>query len=475
MHVKSIFRKQLILYMGSLFVSFFMLAIVLSVVYTEHYMKEMERQLVEQGSKISEEYTKALFTGNTSDLSNELQILETYMDASVFFLNQNGEIGLVSSGINQKWIGQTITDEAIKSVLDGKIVTVEGKINGMFAESVLTVGYPIQIGNRVLGGIFMCTSMPEIERSLSGMYKGGLISIIFIMVIGAFLVFASSRKISRPLLEMNEAVKVMAGGNFEKRIEIESEDEVGQLAEGFNNMAESLYKHEKIRRDFIANVSHDLRSPLTSIQGFLNAILDGTIPKEKQEHYLNVVLEETKRLVKLTNDIVDLSRAQASNIALEKSIFDINAMIRDSLAKFETRFKEKNIELNVLFEEQETSVFADRDKIERVFHNLVDNALKFSEQDGKIKIETTIQSKDKVLISVKDTGKGISEEDKKYVFDRFYKADTSRGKDKKGGGLGLSIAREFILAHDETIAVKSQLDEGTEFLFTLKIANETIK
>ena len=474
MKIKSIFTKQLLLYVGTLLATFILVGIILSLVYTQHYMDERKEELINQGMKISKEYKKAYFTGDLSRLSYELQVLEGYMAASIFFIDKNGVVVLTSPGIDDEWIGQAITNQGvIDSVLEGNVVTLEGKINGMFDEAVLTVGYPLQ--TEPIAGIFMCTSMPEIERSLQGMYKMGFCILTAVMGIGMILVYASSKKITSPLLQMNEAAKVIAGGNFEQRVEISSEDEVGQLAESFNHMAESLDKYEKVRRDFIANVSHDLRSPLTSIQGFLGAILDGTIPEQKQEHYLNIVLEETKRLTKLTNDIVELSRAQTSTITLEKKRFDINDLIRESIERLEPRLKQKDIQINAMFAEKETFVYADRDKIARVIYNLVDNAIKFSGEGEQIEIETALKENKKLLVSVKDYGKGISEEDVKYVFDRFYKVDSSRGKDKTGSGLGLSIVREFLLAHGENIAVKSEEGKGTTFLFCLKLAEKENK
>ncbi len=473
---KSILTKQLFIYIGTLFISFLTLAGVLTVAYSNYYINLKEKQLIDHGKKISqkiyEQYAINFFTGkfDANDLEYQLQVMEEYLDASVFFMNRDGVIENVTPGISRDWVGQTFTDDAIAGVLDGKVVTVKGKLNGMFPEPVLTVGYPIFIGKRVIGGVFMCTSIPEIQKSIQGMYGVGALCLGGVMIIGAFLVYISTRRITKPLLEMNEAVKVIADGNFENRLEVKTNDEVGQLAESFNNMAESLDKHEKIRRDFIANISHDLRSPLTSIQGFIGAMLDGTIPVERQQHYLEIVMEETERLTKLTNDIVDLSRAQTSNLTLELTEFSVNELIRDSIDKLEPRFKEKDISVDIIFFEKNTVVKADEDKIRRVFHNLVDNAIKFTGNGGKIQIETASKNNGRITVSVKDNGKGISEEDQKYVFDRFYKADASRGEDKKGGGLGLSIAKQFILAHGENIGVKSEEGKGTEFIFTLKKA-----
>jgi len=170
-----------------------------------------------------------------------------------------------------------------------------------------------------------------------------------------------------------------------------------------------------------------------------------------------------------------LSRAQTSTITLEKKRFDINDLIRESIERLEPRLKQKDIQINAMFAEKETFVCADRDKIARVIYNLVDNAIKFSGEGEQIEIETALKENKKLLVSVKDYGKGISEEDVKYVFDRFYKVDSSRGKDKTGSGLGLSIVREFLLAHGENIAVKSEEGKGTTFLFCLKLAEKENK
>lgn len=467
---QSIFGRQLYLYVGTLFISFLLLGVTLSVVYTQHYMHEMEGRMIEQGKLISKEYARAYLTGSFENLSYELQALENFMEASVIFINRNGVVVKTTSDIKQEWIGQAIKNtDIMQGVLDGNIVTVEGRLGGMFDEQVLIVGYPLKIGQ--MAGVFMCTSMPEIERSLRGMYQAGLFSLLVVMAFGIWLVYYFSKRITRPLLSMNEAAKVIAGGDFQQRVEINSDDEVGQLAVSFNHMAESLNNYENVRKEFIANVSHDLRSPLTSMQGFLNAVLDGTVPPEKQEHYLKIVLEESKRLSKLTNDIVDLSRAQSSAVTLSCSSVDINELIRGNILRLESRLNEKRLRVEAAFEHQQTFVWADKDKIDRVLYNLLDNAIKFSPPEQAIEVETTWQG-NKVIIHIRDFGSGISKEDQKHIFQRFYKADSSRGVDKLGSGLGLSIVREFLLAHGESITVKSQIGKGCEFVFSLKLSNE---
>ncbi|MBQ5588824.1 MAG: HAMP domain-containing histidine kinase, partial [Anaerotignum sp.] len=291
-------------------------------------------------------------------------------------------------------------------------------------------------------------------------------------LLGLIVSFLTVKHVALPLVEMNRAAKIIANGDFEQRVEVHSNDEVGGLAESFNHMAESLQAHEKVQKDFIANISHDLRSPLTSMNGFLTAMLDGTIPPEKQEKYLKIVLEETDRLSRMTQGIVELSRAQSSAIMLEETDFDINELIRGNIEMLEPQLKEKQVHIRGIYDEEQTMVRGDKDKISRVLQNLLSNAAKFSPECGVIEVETTLQGKKKVLISIKDEGPGISQEDQKYVFDRFFKADTTRNEDKVGSGIGLAIAKEFMLAHGENITVKSEEGKGATFAFCLKLAEK---
>lgn len=459
--------------MGILLISFGFFGAGISFVYTRQYTNEQEQQLILQGERFKESMTSLYYTGavDMSRMSFELQIMEKYMGSSVFFMNDKGQVSLVSQSLNQQWVGQTITDEAVSIVLDGRVATVKGKIGGMFNETVLTVGYPIVIGNKIIGGVFMCKPITVLQEATKDMRAVVVGCMIPVFIIGAMLIYYSTKRIIMPLRDMNDAAKIIADGNFQNRIEVQSGDEVGQLAESFNNMAESLEKTENSRQKFIANISHDLRSPLTSIQGFISAVADGTIPPERQNHYLNIVLEETARLTKLANDMTDLSKVEAGAINLELCEFDINDMIRDSLNVFETRLSAKKIRTQAIFEEEVTVVLADPNMIQRVIQNLLDNAVKFTPQDGEITVETTVKG-EKVFVAVRDNGEGISREEQRKVFERFFKADSSRGLDKGGIGLGLSIVKEFIKAHGEKIEVKSNENIGTEFTFSLKKAEQ---
>ena len=268
-----------------------------------------------------------------------------------------------------------------------------------------------------------------------------------------------------PLKKITEAANQYAAGNLTYKTTIHTQDEMGYLADTLNYMSDELDKMEEYQRTFIANISHDFRSPLTSIKGYLEAILDGTIPPEMYEKYLTRVISETERLNKLTQGLLTLNSLDSKGY-LSRTNFDINRVIKDTAASFEGTCDAKNIVLDLTFSENSTMVHADFGKIQQVLYNLIDNAIKFSHQDSVIYIQTSIKY-EKVFVSVKDTEIGIPKGSIKKIWERFYKTDQSRGKDKRGTGLGLSIVKEIIQNHGETIDVISTEGVGTEFIFSL--------
>lgn len=471
MRKESIVKKLMLQYIGTIVICVLVLGGILSVVYTQHYMKEKRNELIQQGRKVSTAFSNAYKTGNLSNLSYELQVLEEYMGAGILMVNEDGVVVLASPGLDEMMIGQSFAyQELVDGVKEGNIVSLVTKATTLFDVPTLVVGYPLSVGE--MAGIFMCRSMPEMEQSLTQMYEVGATSIFIVFLFAVAVSYITSKKMTRPIKEMNDAAKVIASGNFEHRVEITSHDEMGELGKSFNYMAESLQNNDMTRRDFIANVSHDLRSPLTSMQGFLTAMLDGTVPMEKQHKYLQIVLEETLRLSRLTEGIVELSRAESSKIILDETDFDLNGLIRDNINLLEPQLNEKNAVIKAIFADQITLVHGDIDKISRVIQNLLSNAVKFSPVGGLIEVETTKTERKKVLVSIKDHGVGINQEDQKYIFDRFYKADRTRNQDMEGSGIGLAIVREFIQAHNEGITVKSVEGEGSTFVFSLKLTEE---
>ena len=271
-----------------------------------------------------------------------------------------------------------------------------------------------------------------------------------------------------PLRAVIKAAREYARGNFDYVFATEENrhDEFRDLMDTIEYMAKELSLMEEYQRKFISNISHDFRSPLTSIKGFATAMMDGTIPPELYNKYLSTICFETDRLTKLTSVLIELGKFDSHQALLDIREFDLHSMIKQTVEAFEGKCRDKHISLNLIFEGDESLVMADKGKIEQVFYNLIDNAIKFSHNDSDINI-TTKSKGNKVIVSVKDYGIGIPKESLKKIWERFYKTDASRGKDKKGSGLGLAIVKEIIQSHGEEIDVISTENAGTEFVFTI--------
>ncbi len=274
-----------------------------------------------------------------------------------------------------------------------------------------------------------------------------------------------------PMWRVSRGAAPYAEGNYSQPIPVSPGGRLGYLCDVMNLMAGELNTLEETQRKFISNVSHDFRSPLTSIKGYAEAMVDGTIPPEMQEKYLQVIISETERLETLTESILELNKYNDQGMYLNLSTFDLNDKIRQALLTFEGRAQEKNLSFVLHLTDQPLYVRADSGQIDQVLHNLLDNAVKFSPEDAEITVETTAKN-GKVFTSVKDHGIGIPRENQNKIWDRFYKSDLSRGKDKTGTGLGLAIVKEILTAHHENINVISTEGVGTEFVFSLTQDNE---
>ena len=296
----------------------------------------------------------------------------------------------------------------------------------------------------------------------------GPVYIIFLLLFlfsSVFLV-VFSLYVYRPLRKITEGAKEYAVGNLKHNIPVNSDDEMGYLATTLNYMSDEMDKMGEYQHKFVANVSHDFRSPLTSIKGFIEAILDGTIPPEFQEKYLKIVVGETERLEKLTQSLLTLDKLDSKGRPIHKSDFDINQTIKSTAASFEALCRNKKITIELHLESDNLHVNADMEQIQQVLYNLIDNAIKFSPNNSIIKVETS-ERHGKVFVSIKDSGIGIPKDSLHKIWERFYKLDSSRGKDRKGTGLGLSIVKEIITSHNQNINVISTEGVGTEFIFTL--------
>lgn len=310
----------------------------------------------------------------------------------------------------------------------------------------------------------------DVGTALTSIYLETALVMLIASLIAVIMVYSSTTNLTRPFLEINEIVQKYSKGDFNARIPISNTEEATELAVSFNSMADQLKDLEATRRSFVANVSHELRSPLTSMKGFLEAMQDGTIGPEDRDKYLDIVLSETKRMTSMVNDLLDLARIESGKTALKLEVFDINELIRRTLITFEARIYEKRMEVEVKFAQDVYYVEADNAQISQVLRNLIDNALKYSPDERKLRIATYALRRE-VYVSIQDFGQGIPESDVPYVFDRFYKVEKAHTPSKQSGtGLGLSIVKKIIDQHGQTITLKSAKGKGSTFAFTLKRA-----
>ena len=312
--------------------------------------------------------------------------------------------------------------------------------------------------------------MTDTRSALTMIYLEVLLVTLIAILLAVFSVYYTTMRMTKPFMEINDIVQKYSKGDYNIRIPISDTEEATQLASSFNTMADQLKDLEATRRSFVANVSHELRSPLTSMKGFLEAMQDGTIGEEDYEKYIGIVLSETRRMAAMVNDLLDLARIESGKTALKLEVFDINELIRRTLLTFEARIYEKSMEIDVKFAQEQYFVVADNTQIGQVLRNIIDNAIKYSPDASRLRIATYAMKRE-VYVSISDTGQGIPEEDVPHVFDRFYKVEKAHTPSQQTGtGLGLSIVKRIIDQHGQTITVKSARGKGSTFTFTLKRA-----
>ena len=348
--------------------------------------------------------------------------------------------------------------------------TVEGSLKTSVLYSAKPVFIKGQSGNNeaVVGYVFTCATESVVKQVIGTTVKTLVLASLWIFLAALVAVYFLSERISSPLKHMSRAAKSYATGNFDIRIPVQGSDEVAELATAFNQMATGLQNLENMRRSFLANVSHDLKTPMTTISGFIDAILSGAIPPEDQHEYLERIKNEVLRLSRLVRQLLDLSRLQAGDRKITPETFDICELARLIVLSFEQKIEDKQLDVEFECECENISVYADKDAIHQVMYNLCDNAVKFAREKGKYKISIFTEDK-KAHVSVYNEGQGIEKEDLPFVFERFYKSDKSRGLDKTGVGLGLYISKTIIDAHRETITVDSEQGSFCEFEFTLPL------
>ena len=404
---------------------------------------------------------------NVESVQNTLSLAANYPDTIIWIINSNGQIILST----RKDISpdHPIDLDGFDPASWGSNYYQIGDFYGYFHDSRLSTIAPITEHLNTRGYVAVHYLMSDLYQSRSSLLW--IIQLLFVItyLITAVLFLFYSFYIRKPLYAITKGASEFANGNLSYQIPVKSENELGYLASNLNYMADKLNRNGEYQRQFISNISHDFRSPLTSIKGYVEAMIDGTIPVEMQEKYLKIISYEAERLEKLTRGLLTLNELDIHKRMLNIQDFDINQTIKSTAASFEGTCTTRQILLELILSGQTLYAHADLEQIQQVLYNLLSNAIKFSPDHSTITIETT-EKNGKIFVSVKDHGIGIPKSSLNRIWERFYKIDRSRGKDQKGTGLGLAIVKEIISAHGQHINVISTEGVGTEFIFTLEQA-----
>lgn len=422
----------------------------------------------------------ALAIASLIENGTSMEYLSTFLvgfsrsaNRNVIIIDDEGQI-LMQSVVTEEFDSniKTVPIQHCRKVLSNKESIVKGTM-GIYHSNMFTLQIPIvniNDADHVVGAIMLSMPFPEMRDMELRIFKMSIASMLLVILITFILSFGFSKRISMPMKQISRCVKSFSKRDFSQRIDLKQNtyniQEMRELADSFNNMADELEKSEDIRNNFISDVSHELRTPMTTIGGFVEGILDGAVPEDKQRDYLLIVKDEITRLTKLVNNFLDITRLQNNSAPLEYKDFDIAEMIRLSIISLGQKIEEKNIDVELNFENSSMFVSADHDSIKRVVTNLLDNAVKFTDLNGKIIISVE-KNRQETNVKIYNTGAGISENDKMYIFKRFYKADKSRSINKEGTGIGLFIVKDILVKHGKNIRVESKEGEYAEFIFTL--------
>ena len=466
-------RRSLLVKLISFFLIFAAAGFLVIFAFTGTFLYEKirdreSRMLYSMASEMAGTYGADYYKRDTTltMLHDQITLLSGYMESTVLVMDTYGEVIADSSAAVDE-VALTIEDFN-PTDFDGYYMI--GTFYDTFDEDMLTVISPITINYKVRGYITIHKPVTSINAMVDGLVDAVYITYAVVLGIALLILIIIIVAIYVPLRHIAKAARRFGTGSFDEKIDMTRSDELGVIAASLDAMAVELDTLEDDQKKFISNISHDFRSPLTSIRGYAQAMSDGTIPYELQGKYLDIITFETERLNKLTESLLELNRFGQKGAILDISEFDLNRVIKQTSASFEGRCREKDITIDLILSGDVAVARADEIKIRQVLYNLLDNAIKFSHNESIVTIETT-QRSEKIYVAVKDTGIGIPKDEQNKIWDRFYKSDLSRGKDKTGSGLGLAIVKEIIQAHGENINVISTEGAGTQFVFTLPAAD----
>jgi len=459
---------------GMILLSFLLLGASFATLSYQYTIRDKQETLVRNANYIANFTSAALnsegsFVGYNSTFQSYLVTAAQVTDSHILITTGDGAVVYATDGQRalSELAGKSIPLTTTRSIIGSGSLTGMSTLGTLYSEPRYTVGLPIldSTTGSLQGLVFVSaetSNITELWRELSGIF---LFTACAVILIAAILSSVTSMRQSKPMKEIAAAARQFGHGQLDVRVDVGSrKDEIGELAEAFNSMADSLASSEQRRSEFIANVSHELKTPMTTIAGFADGILDGTIPPEKEQQYLQVISSETRRLSRLVRSMLDLSRLQSDERAAQQQ-FDVCETMLRVLVSLESKVNAKQLSVDAALPEHPVPVWGDQDAITQVCYNLLDNAIKFSQEGGELSISITAKG-GKATISISNEGPVIPPEELSLIFDRFHKTDHSRSADRDGVGLGLYIVKTILNSHKENISCTSE-DGKTTFTFTL--------
>ncbi len=392
-------------------------------------------------------------------------LFQTAAGAAVFVTDADGVV-LLHTGPDTVFTGAALP-AALRAKMDaGQDIFARGTLDGVLTGRYYTVGRALPGGLR--GYLLVTTPMDELTSYIGKMLSIFLFSAALMLLFSGLLSIVITRRVTAPIEAISDAARRLGGGDFAARAPVGGCVELADFAATFNNMADRLQTIDNARGQFMGNIAHELRTPMTTIKGFIDGMLDGTIPPQESQHYLAIVSQETGRLARLVQNMLDITKLEAGEMPIHARLYDLWQTVTDVVLADETRIEEGRIDIQGLGASGLT-VYADPDLVHQVVYNLVDNAIKFTPPGGTIRFAAAA-SDGRVQMSVENTGPGIAPEALPYVFDRFYKEDRSRGMNTRGAGLGLHISKVLMTLQDGTLTAESTEGGWTSFTFTLPAA-----
>lgn len=463
---KSVFSEFFTLCAAIISAAIVCVAVVLIIISSEFYKNDKKGYLITNADTIMSITKLSIDSadGVNTDYINNIYLNVTDTTEIVFTLTDSNGVALVCSEAPPcSHTGRKIGDDILNKVGDEGFFELSS-LDHFYPSTVFNLVYKFQAAGEQYY-LFSKLSDTPLQQYLTKLIIALAIASVAILVLVFIAIYAAVKHLMTPVKEMTLAAKRFGNGDFSEKLYVPEDNEFGFLANSLNEMASSLEAIEENRKSFISNVSHELRTPMTTIGGFVDGILDGTIPKEKHKYYLRIVSEEVDRLARLVTSMLNISKYEAGEMEMTKKTFDLMPLLVKVLLMFETRIDEKHVEIRGI-EHGRFMVSADSDLMQQVLYNLVENAVKFVNDGGYI--EFAFENRDgSSVIRIRNSGEGLKANEISKVFDRFYKADASRGIDKTGVGLGLSIVRSIIKLHDGKILVRSEPNSFVEFEITI--------